>query len=193
MNTRKKRNPNPGNDIDGYICSSCELIFPTDHYKHFRGKRYSYCPSCTKIKRASFRAKNKSKERINQYEWYRENLASPEAITFYFKRHIGQYRARALKLDIAFDLDVEFLVTLYNNQKGLCFYTNKQMGWDNKGKSKRNIMSLDRVDPDKGYTKGNVVLCTYQCNTFKSYMARQQFYDFCRLILKSESNPIPLT
>lgn len=74
------------------------------------------------------------------------------------------YRARAKKLD--FDLDYQFLIDLYNNQEGLCYYSGYPLKIQG-GKS-FNTMSVDKIDPTKGYTKDNVVLCLNCINMMKS-------------------------
>ena len=38
---------------------------------------------------------------------------------------------------------------------------------------------IDRIDSDKGYTKGNVVTCCRSCNILKSEMSTTDFYKYC--------------
>lgn len=56
-------------------------------------------------------------------------------------------------------------------------------GWVN-GKINSDTLSLDKLDPSKGYIKGNVVWCSYLINTMKQNMTEEQFYTFIEGILK---------
>lgn len=76
------------------------------------------------------------------------------------------------------NLTVEYLVSLYEQQDGYCFYSGRKMifGWVD-GKVHHDSLSLDKIDPAKGYVQGNVVWCTYLVNTMKQNMTDKQFYD----------------
>lgn len=56
-------------------------------------------------------------------------------------------------------------------------------GWVN-GKVYRQTMSLDKLDPDKGYIQGNVVWCSYLTNTMKQNMKEDEFYILLSSILE---------
>ena len=66
-----------------------------------------------------------------------------------------------------FDLDWQYLLKLFNDAHGLCFYTDIQMNV-NAGGRDRSSVSVDKLIPDKGYVKGNVVLCTRRANLIKN-------------------------
>lgn len=63
-----------------------------------------------------------------------------------------------------FDLDADFLIDLFNKQKGLCAYSNIPLQF---GKSTDSdwIVSLERIDVTKGYTKDNVCLICLEFNS----------------------------
>lgn len=88
--------------------------------------------------------------------------------------------------NIASDLTVEYLVELYSQQNGCCYYSNEKMvfGWID-GKVQHNTLSLDKLDPTKGYVKENVVWCSYLANTMKQDMNEQQFYNYMLKILEN--------
>lgn len=58
------------------------------------------------------------------------------------------------------------LEELYHTQNGKCYYSNVTLTF--KGKQDPDYLSVDRIDPLKGYTKDNVVLCAIACNFLKS-------------------------
>jgi hypothetical protein len=47
-------------------------------------------------------------------------------------------------------------------------------------------MSIDRIDPTKGYTEDNVQLVCAQVNMMKSDMSLEELYTFCEAILKNK-------
>lgn len=75
---------------------------------------------------------------------------------------------------ITFDLTKDFLINLYDFQKGKCFYTDETLHLMNgKGRLPTGL-SIDRVDNEKGYHADNVVLCTSRFNTIKSNMTLEE-------------------
>ena len=62
------------------------------------------------------------------------------------------------------DLTFDDLVTLYRSQKGLCAYSGLPLKFGNSKDTNWKI-SLERMDPKKGYTKDNVCLIAYEFNT----------------------------
>jgi hypothetical protein len=63
-----------------------------------------------------------------------------------------------------FDIDLEYLIELYNNQLGLCAYSGIPLRFGLSYETNWTI-SLERLDPLKGYTKENVCLICYEFNT----------------------------
>jgi hypothetical protein len=53
-----------------------------------------------------------------------------------------------------------------------------------------NQISLDKLTPSKGYTKGNVVWCTYLINTCKNMLTEDEFYKICAKILSVKNSGI---
>lgn len=82
----------------------------------------------------------------------------------------NKIKLRASTAGIPYDLDAGFLSHLWDEQKGLCFYTDYDMvgAWGS-GLS-INSLSVDKIIPELGYVKTNVVLCTQRANTIKNNM-----------------------
>jgi hypothetical protein len=68
------------------------------------------------------------------------------------------------KRESDFDIDFDYLVSLYHKQHGKCAYSNVPMSF---GSYKDNdwITSLERINSLKGYTKDNVCLIAVEFNT----------------------------
>jgi hypothetical protein len=81
------------------------------------------------------------------------------------------------------DLDLEYLSSVWESQNGICPYTGFQMELPNntqdsqiKGKPKR--ASLDRINSEKGYVKGNVEFVCLAVNLAKNRFSRAEMMDF---------------
>jgi hypothetical protein len=105
-------------------------------------------------------------------------------VEFYIKRRIGTVKSRAIKNNINFNLDVDYLIDLWNKQNGKCFYSgipmNNSMKQD--GFQSWDGPSLDRIEPENGYVKGNVVWCIFGINSFKGSLGLKSFEDMVRSI-----------
>lgn len=64
------------------------------------------------------------------------------------------------------------------------------MSWTS-SKVEYNCMSLDKLDPDKGYMIDNVVFCCYGINTMKWNNTEEEFYDLMIKILKYKNKLSP--
>lgn len=76
-------------------------------------------------------------------------------------------KQRAKREKIAFEISAEFLLDLWNKQRGLCFYTDIPLTVEAGTGRKPNSMSVDRLIYNEGYTSGNIVLCADRINTMK--------------------------
>jgi CRISPR/Cas system Type II protein with McrA/HNH and RuvC-like nuclease domain len=71
-----------------------------------------------------------------------------------------------------------YLQALYDEQNGRCFYTDKEFeitvgeGWNPRA------LSVDRVDPDRGYVVGNLVLCARRVNSIKQDMTIEELQEW---------------
>ena len=81
---------------------------------------------------------------------------------------------KAKNAGLAFDLTTEYLLHIFQEQAGLCFYSDQQMSVE-VGKGPRwEQLSLDRIIPEHGYTQGNVVWCTRRVNTIKNNVTLEE-------------------
>lgn len=79
-------------------------------------------------------------------------------------------------------IDSSYLKQIYSEQNGLCAISGIEMtirGKNHAADSPYSI-SLDRIDPNKGYIPGNVWLVCTGVNLMKSRLSMDQFIDFCK-------------
>lgn len=132
-------------------CSRCNKIKPiTEFQTNRRSQKYeykfSYCNTC-------------------RYKQITRNLNSNNKKTF--KELLRHAKRRSKKENIYYDLDVNYILELYKKQNKKCFYTESDMEIGYGKGSHSYQLSVDKIIPEKGYVKGNVVLCTRRANTAK--------------------------
>ena len=180
-----------------FACGKCKHLFSKELFRWFFDKRYRagyrreyLCIECSRLRSRDYHSApaNRDVARKKHHEWRERRLAEggDRAVRWYFARQIGGYRRRSQKSHLNFDLTIDFLVELFNKQQGLCYYTGQAMVWQGHG-SKGPVsdsMSLDRLSPLLGYTRNNVVLCSFIANTSKNSRSELEFYSFCELVLR---------
>ena len=85
----------------------------------------------------------------------------------------------ALKRGIGFDLSIEYLWSLFTEQKGRCALSGKDIQF-----AKDRTASLDRIDSSKGYVVGNVQWLSKDVNFMKQSLSQDCFIELCREIVK---------
>lgn len=151
-------------------CRTCNNIFPyTEEF--FRTR--SMCKECAKTKR-------KGK--------YQSNITNLTLEKLLILRNRTCY-GRACKKGLEFNLTPEYLMELYHNQKGMCYYSGIKMEIAIKGTTNNyNTLSVDRIDSTKGYVKENVVLCCDCVNTMKMNLPTNEFVSICRNVVNHFDN-----
>lgn len=97
---------------------------------------------------------------------------------------IKKWEANARQGIRVWELSVDDIQTLYENQQGRCYYTgilmisplNAKENQENNNSPYK--ISLDRLDSDKGYVKGNVCFCCSWVNLAKGVRTTDDFIRF---------------
>jgi hypothetical protein len=164
---------------DGLLyCKTCSNYqAETNFYKRkdlkVRNNREYTCKECTKkLKKSQYLYKRKYKLKyLNTLEGY---LKSTVQHAKNRKKH-------------SFDIDYEYVLEIYNNQKGKCRYTKQVLTHElGKGKIVTNL-SLDRIDSNKGYIKGNVQLVCNVINLMKTNSKEIDFLNLCQLVVNNNN------
>jgi len=144
-------------------CRTCHITKVLDEFSPRKNKDYNMwvkqcrlCENFRKNKTTHRRMKNASLEKNIKY-------VMRGAVT------------RANNKNMLFDIDVLYLTELFHSQNGLCKYSSRKMSFE---VSSPNRLSIDRIDSNKGYIKGNVVWCCWVANNIKQDLSNQQFSDW---------------
>jgi len=127
------------------------------------------CSSCSKI-----RITEEYKRRSNKDIFHTK-------ITHF----LSHAKGRSLCRGMPFDIDINFIRELWDEQDGKCFYSGVPMLLSEHGNG-RNLLniSIDRMDSKRGYTKDNVVLTTVFCNVAKTDSSIKEFIDMCETVAR---------
>lgn len=131
---------------------------------------------------------------------YREEWASPKS----FKNiqslqsnrdktkrgHLSQYlrkaKERAALKNLPFNLDLNYLESITTNT---CPIFKTKFNWGRSGKGQTpTTPSLDRVIPEVGYVKGNVVFLCHKANAMKSSASFKELHQFADWVKETIPN-----
>ena len=166
------------NGIKYYKCSICGEWLTSDNFDQAGGNKYQYrdgldkrCHNC-KIKQNKEARTNYSEERrlekILQARW------------------LGA-RDRAKSKNRLFDISKEDLMDLWNKQEGKCAISKIPMTFNiDSGRNPYNI-SIDQINPSRGYTKDNIQLVCMCVNQLKSDFDMNTVINICKNILNNHN------
>lgn len=102
-----------------------------------------------------------------------------DIITSLFYKSTRSARKRGLE----YNLTKEYIEALLKKQDYKCFYTEVEL------KNEMSIFiqpSIDRIDSNKGYIQGNVVICTVIANTIKQELTINNLYNLLHKFIDNE-------
>ena len=154
------------------------------------------CFKCNNFKLIEEFSKNRSnydkhqkvcKESFSNYScvkngYSKKNLKIKNSIEHYFNSKLPLLKKKCFLKNLPFNLEKGGLLDLYNKQNGKCYYTNIEI-IHNEGCSQYNSISIERLTPEKGYTKNNVVLSSFSLNSFKGMMSEIEFKQFLNEVI----------
>jgi len=108
----------------------------------------------------------------------------------YFKR----VEIRAKKINVDFDLTIEYIWDLYEKQNKKCALSNIDIHFTNSWRTKCDqTCSLDRIDNMKGYTKNNVQWVHKDINNMKYTFTEEYFINLCKAVANTNKTIIQQT
>lgn len=110
------------------------------------------------------------------------------SLEYVLKARLNDARQRSKRHNLYFELNYEDLLTLWNKQNGLCALSGIPMTHDiYNGRVPTNI-SIDKIDPSKGYIKNNIQLVCSSVNMMKGTLTVEQLLQFCYAIINTQKN-----
>lgn len=137
-------------------------------------------------KRGKHTRKPRTEEEIKQSKINRKTYEKQYALVHPWKeipvaiRLLRNARSRSKLNDIEFNITLEDICIPTH-----CPYLGIELTSSNpKGSSRRNSASLDRIDPTKGYIKGNIQVISHLANTMKNDAPKDLLVAFANSVLK---------
>lgn len=164
------------------ICNHCGKSFEREIRRHTQCLKKGYKIFCSKSCSITFRnlhteRKNWNYSHILKYAGNKKDQLSP------FKYFITKCKERKKQKGDNYDIDLSYLKNLWEKQKGICPYTNIKMILPDTTKSHcktRSLKkaSLDRINSNEGYIKGNVEFVCLFINMAKNNSHKKDVVNF---------------
>jgi hypothetical protein len=162
------------------ICdnTTCNKVFMKDDSEIKRNKKRgagNYCSlSCSS--KISVKKLLDSGEHLNNLKIGYDKSDKYTGLREHLRR--AKYRTRN------FNITLDDLLTQWNKQDGICPYTGVKLIHPIRIKNETLIYmaSLDRIDSNIGYMKGNIQFISASANMAKNNMTHEQMIEFCKLI-----------
>jgi hypothetical protein len=145
------------------------------------GQTYRNCKECEIKTQAVVHITQIVKETHGvSYSTYHKGLSAENFI----KSIVILARGRAKWLKRDFNIDAEYIMALYEKQAGLCALSGIEMTHEVGKKHVPSNMSIDRIDSQYGYIKGNVQLVCYQINIMKQKLTVDELSFWCSKVVE---------
>ena len=173
-------------------CTTCNETKPIEEFgkngsrgTNFRSNagtaRKAVCKVCTALAAKAWRKanpnyhKNKS-NKINKY------VVEDKLLISAIGSRLIDAKQRIKNLNqIPTDLDRDWLFDLYKKQEGKCALSGVSLVVE---KGTPLTLSLDKIDPSKGYVKGNVQWLCWAVNRAKGDLHTEDFVDMCQSVVR---------
>jgi len=166
-----------GNKIE-LVCEICSTTFKRVEKEYKRSQKKGRKSYCSRRCSGKGNIKNIPKEKIGNRDNLKRGSETDEFSPFRY--HLRKTRSRNKE----FNLTLEYLKEIWDIQKGICPYTGIQLkDWNYKTKSNSlYTASLDRIDSDKGYIKGNIQFVSKNINYMKNKLSHLETIELCKII-----------
>jgi hypothetical protein len=171
------------------FCSRCKKTKPTKEFSSSGNTLRKWCKDCL-LKRSVYQKNNRERINANAKRYLDKHPEAREKLRkrgrTYYHSHVeeqhtrasqwrqkntsvcllGDIRKRVIKFCLPFDVDAKYLDSI-RPQGDICPLLGIKMV-QNKGVLKDNSITIDRLIPELGYIKGNVLWCCYKANRMKN-------------------------
>jgi len=207
-----KKTPRQFEYIEERRCYKCAQIknrkeFHKDSYDKFGLQKK--CKLCTSERNTLYASEHreyfklKGKEKYNKehnparYARYRESYLKrrqeySSSVRGRFFDLLSSAKIRAKKNKLEFNLDIEWLLDLFDNQYGKCLLTGLELDFITHPVSGSRYTpmspSLDKINPEKGYTKDNVRLVCTAINIALNSFGEKHFEKLAKAFLEKRNS-----
>lgn len=153
---------------------------PSANYKTQNQTHHSYCKECNASRAREWRKLHpnyRGSGTINNTPLVDRLLMSA------IRQRLTDAKSRTKKYSKSVvTVTAEYLYELFNKQDRKCALTRAELLIE---QDHPLCLSLDQIDPTKGYTEGNVQWLAWAVNRAKGNLSTDDFYDMCEVILNN--------
>jgi hypothetical protein len=139
-------------------CTKCGIVKGLDQFYKRKASKDGRCPIC-----------------IDCDHIKHKNYCQRNPVTIQVGKMVDKARARANNKNLLFDLDRNYIRSIVPSH---CPIFNIPLEWTlqrgNGSSPLPNSPSLDRIDPAKGYVKGNVWIISHRANAIKNDASHEE-------------------
>lgn len=171
-------------------CASCnkkviKLLSEVKRRKKI-GKNIFYCNnSCA------------SKHKIRHLIPYQDNFIKtkytrkPDELSN-FRWYLKVVRKTHKERNLEYDIDLNYLQELWEQQNGICPFTKQKLELKTHSKTQNTVnrpyqASIDRIDNNKGYIKGNIRFVSLMYNFCRNVFTDEQVLEFCKQVVENHN------
>ena len=168
-----------GRQLSKCTCDNCGIEFEKPQSEITRNLKIGRRNFCTRSCSGVGNAKNFG-DRKNNYDISKHSANSRDEFTP-FRYHFRNCKKRYKDVDI----DLQYLKEIWEKQQGVCPFSGVKLvlnAYTNIFKDQRYSASLDRIDSNKGYVKGNIRWVSRAINHLKNDMTDNQLIEFLNII-----------
>lgn len=160
------------------ICSKCGKAYPKNKdnfHKRKDGYLLPLCKPCYRIRSKIYNGRRKEKAKIRRKEYY---IESHKKIVIarrkYSRTARGVYNSIKVRIKRKGGIDLatkDEFIAWHESQEKVCHYCGileSQLPLIKRTIRVTSRMSIDRINPLKGYVIGNLALACFACNSTKS-------------------------
>lgn len=151
-------------------CSKCleEKSLQKFYYHRTRKHYMSSCKECNSKSCVAYQSKKRNGADLG----------------FIFMMRATEIRRRCKSKNIPFDSNLkEVLKDQWEKQNGICFYSGRELNVSNDYHDNPFSVTVDRVKPELGYVKDNIVFCCSIYNRMKQNLSCEEFVNCCKEVI----------
>jgi len=164
------------------VCIDCLEEKPVSHFHRKRSAqdgRTSYCKACCTVRSLAWHAKNKDRIASKRLA-YRQSSPRQSLNT--------SLRGALSRRPTENPATLDGLMSLWNAQEGKCAISGIAMTWA-QGKVLPTSVTLDRLDPECGYTIENIRFVCHAVNSFRGRMSDDEMFNMAMAIVVNMKKP----
>lgn len=163
-------------DFSKKLCNCCKEEKSKTEFGRDRSKSDGLRKTCTLCRRKQRRLYNKTQESISKSTERMRKHANKHPFRILLARSKRNHKVKGFTEE--FEITESYLKEIYARQDGKCFWSGIHMKISDLTCGDLTSASVDRLDCNKGYTKGNIVLTTKFFNIGRGNTDKEAFLNF---------------